>query len=73
MIATRPPEGVPAVELWQQILLGALALLVVFWFRPGIKAMLERSKEAPKDWTGALIPIGLVVLFVFLLIALARS
>jgi hypothetical protein len=61
------------VELWQQILLGALALLVVFWFRPGIKAMLERSKEAPKDWTGALIPIGLVVLFVFLLIALARS
>ncbi len=61
------------MELWQQILLGALALLVVFWFRPGIKAMLERSKEAPKDWTGALIPIGLVVLFVFLLIALARS
>lgn len=61
------------MELWQQLLLGALALLVVFWFRPGIKAMLERSKEAPKDWRGALIPLGLVVLFVILLIALARS
>lgn len=61
------------MELWQQILLGALALLVVFWFRPGIKATLERSKEAPKDWTGALIPLGLVVVFVILLIALARS
>ncbi len=67
------PERLTALELWEQILLGALALLLVFWFRPGIKAMLERSREAPKDWSGALVPLGLVVLFVILLIALARS
>ena len=52
------------------ILLGALALLVIFWFRPGIKAALERSRNAPKDWAGVLIPIGLVVLFVIFLIAI---
>jgi hypothetical protein len=61
------------VELWEQILLGGLAILIIFLFRPGIKAALERSREAEKDWKGALIPIGLVVVFVVLLIAMARS
>jgi len=61
------------VELWEQILLGGLAILLIFLFRPGIKAALERSRQAEKDWKGALIPIGLVVVFVVLLIAMARS
>jgi hypothetical protein len=61
------------MELWEQLILGAFALLLIFWFRPGIKATMERSKQAEKDWAGALLPIGLVVLFVVLLIAAARS
>ncbi len=61
------------MELWEQILLGALGLLLVFLMGPGVKTTLERSRVAPKDWTGALIPISLVVLFVLLLIFLARK
>ncbi len=61
------------METWEQILLGAFAILLIFWFRPGIKAALEQSRQAEKDWKGALIPIGAVVLFVVILIALARS
>ena len=57
------------METWQQIILGALALLVLFWVFPGIKPMLERSKRAPKDWAGLLLPIGLVVGFVIFLIS----
>lgn len=59
---------------WWEILLGGLAaLLVILWFQPGIKAAIERSRTAKKDWPAALIPLGLVVLFVLLLIQLARS
>ncbi len=59
---------------WWEILLGGLAaLLVILWFRPGIKAAIERSRAAKKDWPAALIPLGLVVLFVLLLIQLVRS
>lgn len=62
------------VSTWEAVLLGILALLLVFWFRPGIKQALRQSQEAEnKDWAGALIPITLVILFVVLLIALARS
>ncbi len=60
------------MELWEQILIGAIGLLVIFMFRPGIKAAFERSREAEdKDWKGLLIPIGLVVLFVVFLLATA--
>lgn len=60
------------METWEKIILGGLAVLLVFFFRPGIKATLERSRQAEtKDWRGVLIPLGVVVLFVILLIALA--
>ena len=56
---------------WEAILLGIIAILVIFWFRPGIKATLEQSREAKdKDWMGVLIPLALVVLFVIFLIAI---
>ena len=57
------------MELWEQIALGALALLVLFMFRPGIKATIERSKNAEeKHWgTIALLTVVLVA-FVVLLI-----
>ncbi len=59
---------------WWEILLGGVAaLLVILWFQPGIKAAMERSKTAKKDWPAALIPIGLVVLFILLLIQIVRS
>lgn len=58
---------------WWEILLGGLAAaLVILWFRPGIKAAIERGRTAKKDWPAALIPLGLVVLFVLLLIQLVR-
>ncbi len=61
------------MPLWQQLLVGAFAILLIFWFRPGIKAAMARSRAAEKDWPAALIPIGLVVLFVVLLIMLAKA
>ena len=59
---------------WWEILLGGLAaVLVVLWFRPGIRAAIERGRTARQDWPAALIPLALVVLFVLLLIASVRS
>ena len=59
-------------DLWQIVLLGGVALLVILWWGPGARAMLQRSREAENpDWAGALLPIGAVVLFVILLIWLS--
>ena len=63
-----------ATAAWWEILIGGLAaLLMILWFGPGIKAAIERSKTAKKDWPAALIPIALVVLFVLVLIQLVRK
>jgi hypothetical protein len=62
------------MALWEQILLGMGAFLILFFFWPGAKVAMERSRKAENpDWKGALIPIGVVVLFVILLIAIAKS
>jgi hypothetical protein len=59
------------LSTWEMVALGALALLVLFWSGPGIKAMLEQSRQAKeRDWVGLLIPLLLVVAFVLLLIKL---
>jgi len=59
-------------DTWELIAIGAVVLLVLFWFRPGLKQAFKQSKEATnKDWSGVLLPIGLVVLFVIVLISLA--
>jgi hypothetical protein len=58
------------METWQAVLLGALAVGVVFLFRPGAKAALERSRQAKKDWPALLLPLAAVVAFVIFLIAL---
>lgn len=55
------------MALWEQLALGAVALLVIFWFRPGIKAALQKSEQAEKDWPGLLLPIAAVILFVVFL------
>ena len=54
---------------WEMVLLGALVVLVLFWIGPGVKATFERSRQAEhRDWTGFLLPIIVVILFVLLLI-----
>ncbi len=59
---------------WEQVLLGVGALVLVFFFWPGAKAAMAKSREAENpDWKGALIPIGVVVLFIVLLLMFARS
>ena len=59
---------------WWEILLGGLvAVLVILWFQPGIRAAIERGKTAKKDWPAVLIPLALVVLFVILLTQLVRG
>jgi hypothetical protein len=60
------------LSTWENVLLGALALLVIFLMKPGIKAALKRSKTAKADWSGLLIPLALVVLFVMVLIAMVK-
>jgi hypothetical protein len=57
------------MSIWEQIFVGVLALGVLFWMLPGVRQSIERSKDAPKDWKGLLIPIVLVVGFVILLIS----
>ena len=53
----------------EMLLLGALVVLVLFWFGPGVKASLEQSRKAEKkDWVGVLVPVAVVVLFVIFLI-----
>jgi hypothetical protein len=55
----------------EQILIVVVTVLVVLWVRPGLKAALKQSQQAQhKDWQSLLLPLGLVILFVLLLIAL---
>ena len=62
------------MELWPKLLLGVGVILIILWFRPGIKAVWKQSQEAEeKDWKGLLLPIGMVILFVILLIAMVRN
>jgi len=62
------------MALWEKVLLGVGVLLIVLWFRPGIKAVWKSSQEAEnKDWGSLLLPIGMVVIFVLLLILMVRN
>lgn len=52
----------------EAVLVGALALLIVWWFVPGLRAAFERSRSAPKRWGDLLLPMGWVIAFVIFLI-----
>lgn len=57
------------MELWEQLVLGALAILVLFLFGPGIKATMERSKNAEeKHWSTVVLLAAVLIAFVMLLI-----
>ena len=62
------------MEIWEQVLLGIGALLLLLFFWPGAKAAMEETRQAENpDWQGALLPIVIVVLFVIFLFMVARS
>jgi hypothetical protein len=57
------------MSTFEMIMLGVIALGVLLWAGPGVKTMLQQSREAKNpDWAGALLPIAIVVLFVIFLI-----
>lgn len=57
------------MALWEQLLAGALGLLILFMFFPGIKATMEKSKNAEEKHWGTLILIAVVLIaFVLLMI-----
>lgn len=58
------------LSTWENVFLGVMVILLIFWFRPGIKATLEQSRQAEKDWSGLLVPLGFVVMFVIFLVAM---
>ncbi|MEY4719765.1 MAG: hypothetical protein RL563_2383 [Pseudomonadota bacterium] len=58
------------MSTFDSIVLGAFALLLVFWWQPGIKAALARSKNAASDWPSVLLPLAGVVMFIIFLIAM---
>lgn len=62
------------METWEKLLVGALAVGLIFLFRPGLKRAFQQSREAEnKDWQGVIVPVLLVVAFVMLLIVLVRG
>jgi hypothetical protein len=61
------------LSTWENLLLGAVAILVIFWMSPGIQASIEKSKTAKADWPGLLIPLALVILFVLFLVSMVTS
>lgn len=60
--------------MWEPILAGLAGAALLFWLWPGAKQAMERSQEVENpDWVGALIPIAMVVIFIVLLVFIARS
>jgi hypothetical protein len=58
------------MALWEQLLAGAIGLLMIFMFFPGIKATMERSKNAKEKHWGTLLLLTVVLIaFVLLLIS----
>ena len=58
------------MALWEQLLAGAIGLLVLFIFFPGIKATMERSRNAKEKHWGTLILLTILLIgFILLLIS----
>lgn len=57
------------MALWEKILLALFGLILIFWFLPGIKASIQRSKQAEEKHWGTVIGLAaLLVMFVMFLI-----
>lgn len=57
-------------SMWENIFVGLMAVGLIFWMGPGIKASMARSKDAESDWAGFLLPIAAVIIFVVFLISM---
>jgi len=58
------------MELWEQLLAGAIGLLVLFIFFPGVKATMEKSKNAEDKHWGTLALLAIVLIaFIMLMIS----
>ena len=58
------------MELWQQLLGGAIALFVIFMFFPGIKATMEKSRNAEQKHWGTLLLLAVILIaFVLLMVS----
>ncbi len=57
-----------SLATWELIALGAIGLVVILLFFPGLRRLSEESKKAEKDWPGFLLPIGAVILLVVVLV-----
>lgn len=53
---------------WEMIVVGVLAVGLLFFALPGLKRLNEEARKAEKDWPGFLLPIGAVVLLIIVLI-----
>ena len=53
---------------WEMIVVGVLAVGLIFFVLPGLKKLNEEARKAEKDWPGFLLPIGAVVLLIIVLI-----
>lgn len=57
------------MALWEQLLAGAIALFALFIFFPGIKATMEKSRNAEEKHWGTLLLLALVLIgFILLLV-----
>ncbi len=62
------------MAIWEQVLLGVGGLLLIFFFWPGARAAMEKSRQTENpDWGSVFIPIAAVVIFIVLLVMIARS
>lgn len=61
-----------ALGTWEAVLVGVLVVVLLLWLGPGVRESVKRSPRGTwQDWQGVLVPLAVVVLFVFLLISLA--
>ena len=64
----------PEMALWEQILVGIFALLVLLFFGPGLRRVFKETRSGTfSEWMGVITPLAIVVAFVILLVAIARS
>lgn len=58
------------METWEQLALGAIIVLILLWQGPAMLRASRESADGPKDWMGFLVPLLLVVVFVFFMISM---
>ena len=64
----------PEVALWEQILLGVVALVVLLLFAPGLRRIFKETRAGTfQEWMGVITPLIFVVAFVFVLILMVRG